>query len=46
MCFIRLANICSLFAFSRFHQVLASGKSKEQRQSFDLKAFSLRTEAG
>lgn len=41
MCFIRLANIRSLFAFSGFHQVLASVKSTEQRQSFDLNAFSL-----
>lgn len=44
MCFIRLAHICYLFAFSGFHQVLASVKSAKQSQSFDLETFSLRSE--
>lgn len=46
MGFIRLANMCYLFAFSGFHQVLASVKSTKQCQSFDLEAFSLGSEAG
>lgn len=46
MCSIGLAHMCYLFAFSGFHQVLASVKSAKQRQPFDLETLSLRTEAG